>query len=71
LFFLCLLAIFSLASYTLEVQKECQKEAKQFQKKYQKELQKAHNTYQKQFAAEKGQQRKRNGEAKRRRRMQG
>jgi hypothetical protein len=50
--------------FELEDQKEHKKEAEQLQKKRQKELQKAHNTYQKQIAAEKREQRKRDSEAK-------
>jgi hypothetical protein len=50
--------------FELEDQKERQKEAEQLQKKHQKELQKAHNIYQKQIAAEKREQRKRDSEAK-------
>jgi hypothetical protein len=50
--------------FELEDQRERKKKAEQLQKKHQKELQKAHNTYQKQIAAEKREQRKLDSEAK-------
>jgi hypothetical protein len=54
----------TIEGFELEDQKERKKEAEQLQKKHQKELQKVHNIYQKQIAAEKREQRKRDSEAK-------